>query len=66
MGACQSKAKAYEDDLQNREEHALGPPSKTMDASQYAQQLVYLVSKTIEFHLGKEGTPFQCLLHVLT
>jgi len=55
MGVLQSKihskAEKLDEDLHQREEHALGPPSKTMDASAYAQELVYLVSKTIESHM---------------
>lgn len=34
-----------------REEAALGPPSKTMDASEHAQDLVLLVRKPIQFNL---------------
>merc|ERR1719384_2999747 len=37
-----------------REEAALSPPSKVMDASQHAQQLVQTVRKTIEFRLGSK------------
>mmetsp|Transcript_14618 Transcript_14618/g.23731 ORF Transcript_14618/g.23731 Transcript_14618/m.23731 type:complete len:123 (-) Transcript_14618:209-577(-) len=33
------------------EEARLGPPSKTQDASEHAQQLVMLVKPTIEVHL---------------
>eukprot|EP01083_Nonionella_stella_P246875 856617_1 len=40
-----------------REEAAFGPPSKTMDASEYAQELVYIVSKTIESHLNLVPIP---------
>mmetsp|Transcript_25278 Transcript_25278/g.42930 ORF Transcript_25278/g.42930 Transcript_25278/m.42930 type:complete len:134 (-) Transcript_25278:293-694(-) len=57
MGALTSKANAFDADLHQREEHALGPPSKTMDASEYAQELVYLVSKTIETHLNLLPVP---------
>lgn len=57
MGALTSKAKAFDADLHEREEHALGPASKTMDASEYAQDLVYLVSKTIETHLNLLPVP---------
>ena len=57
MGALSSKVNAFDVDLCEREENALGPPSKTMDASEYAQELVYLVSKTIETHLGLIPVP---------
>mmetsp|Transcript_4655 Transcript_4655/g.7193 ORF Transcript_4655/g.7193 Transcript_4655/m.7193 type:complete len:134 (-) Transcript_4655:104-505(-) len=57
MGGIASKAKAFDADLHQREEHALGPPSKTMDASEYAQDLVYLVSRTVESHLNLLPVP---------
>mmetsp|Transcript_27859 Transcript_27859/g.39871 ORF Transcript_27859/g.39871 Transcript_27859/m.39871 type:complete len:134 (+) Transcript_27859:86-487(+) len=57
MGGIASKAKAFDADLHQREEHALGPPSKTMDASEYAQELVYLVSRTVETHLNLLPVP---------
>ena len=43
MGCVQSQ--------HEREEAALGPPSKTMDASEHAQDLVLLVRKPIQFNL---------------
>ena len=52
MGGLSSKATAFEADKHDREEAALGPSSKTMDASAYAKELVYMVSKTIESHLN--------------
>lgn len=57
MGGIASKAKAFDADLHQREEHALGPPSKTMDASEFAQELVYLVSRTVEAHLNLLPVP---------
>lgn len=57
MGALSSKAKAFEAEKHEREEAAFGPPSKTMDSSEYAQELVYLVSKTIESHLNLLPVP---------
>eukprot|EP00585_Thalassiosira_rotula_P001883 CAMPEP_0196140176 /NCGR_PEP_ID=MMETSP0910-20130528/7177_1 /TAXON_ID=49265 /ORGANISM="Thalassiosira rotula, Strain GSO102" /LENGTH=126 /DNA_ID=CAMNT_0041400999 /DNA_START=113 /DNA_END=493 /DNA_ORIENTATION=+ len=42
---------------QARLEAALGPPSKTMDASEYAQELVMIVSRTIESHLNLLPVP---------
>jgi len=38
--------------LAEREENALGPPTKIMDASDYAHELVMLVRKKIDFHLN--------------
>ena len=57
MGGITSKAQAYEQKKHGRLEAALGPPSKTMDASSYSQELVMLVSKTIESHLGLLPVP---------
>mmetsp|Transcript_8036 Transcript_8036/g.17433 ORF Transcript_8036/g.17433 Transcript_8036/m.17433 type:complete len:139 (+) Transcript_8036:97-513(+) len=51
------KAEQFAEEKHKRLEAALGPPSKTMDASEYAQELVYLVSKTIESHLGLLPVP---------
>eukprot|EP00547_Thalassionema_nitzschioides_P005012 CAMPEP_0194206218 /NCGR_PEP_ID=MMETSP0156-20130528/5304_1 /TAXON_ID=33649 /ORGANISM="Thalassionema nitzschioides, Strain L26-B" /LENGTH=125 /DNA_ID=CAMNT_0038932681 /DNA_START=30 /DNA_END=407 /DNA_ORIENTATION=- len=39
-----------------REERALTPPSKTMDAGEHAQRLVQTVRKVIEFRLGSTKT----------
>lgn len=57
MGGISSKAAAFEADKHDREEAALGPPSKTTDASAYSQELVYIVSKTIESHLNLLPVP---------
>ena len=46
------KAEASKADREARLEAALGPPSKTMDASEYAQTMVGMVTRTIESHLG--------------
>ncbi|KAL7546947.1 hypothetical protein ACHAWF_010270 [Thalassiosira exigua] len=53
----QDKNAAFKEDQHAREEGALGPPSKTMDASEYSQELVMLVAKTIEQHLGLIPAP---------
>mmetsp|Transcript_8744 Transcript_8744/g.18746 ORF Transcript_8744/g.18746 Transcript_8744/m.18746 type:complete len:141 (+) Transcript_8744:245-667(+) len=37
---------------ENAFENMLGPPSKTMDASEYAQELLMIVKRTIESHLN--------------
>lgn len=46
MGCKSSKT------LQEEEDEILGPPSKTMDASEHAQLLVNTVRKAIEIRLG--------------
>ena len=57
MGGIESKAAAMEAAKEEREEAALGPPSKTMDASAHSQELVMLVSRTIEQHLDLLPVP---------
>ena len=53
MGCTSSKAAAsYEATKKEREEAALGPPSKTMDATEHAQTLVMLVSGMVQADLG--------------
>lgn len=52
MGCISSKASAAAVEAEHEKEEAiLGPPSKTMDASEHAQLILMLVSKTIEVHL---------------
>eukprot|EP00578_Thalassiosira_sp_NH16_P016571 CAMPEP_0181110468 /NCGR_PEP_ID=MMETSP1071-20121207/18735_1 /TAXON_ID=35127 /ORGANISM="Thalassiosira sp., Strain NH16" /LENGTH=150 /DNA_ID=CAMNT_0023194251 /DNA_START=125 /DNA_END=577 /DNA_ORIENTATION=+ len=57
MGAAGSKAEDLEATKRERLEAALGPPSKTMDASKNSQDLVMQVAKTIESHLGLLPVP---------
>ena len=57
MAAISSKAARFEAQKHEREEASLGPPSKTMDASEYAQELVLMVSKHIESDLGLLPVP---------
>mmetsp|Transcript_3708 Transcript_3708/g.8045 ORF Transcript_3708/g.8045 Transcript_3708/m.8045 type:complete len:126 (+) Transcript_3708:203-580(+) len=51
MGCISSKAAADAAHQKEEEEAALGPPSEIMDASDHAQDLVMIVSKTIGLHL---------------
>lgn len=57
MGCIASKAAAVEAEKHAREEAHLGPPSKTMDASEHAQELVYMISKQIESDLSMLPVP---------
>ncbi|KAL9187124.1 hypothetical protein ACHAXT_010844 [Thalassiosira profunda] len=57
MGIIASKHKAAKDEQLERLEAMLGPPSKTMDASNHVQELVMYVSKTLESHLDVLPVP---------
>jgi hypothetical protein len=51
MGCIASKSAEFVANEREREEAMLGPPSKTMDASSHAQNLVMLVRPTLQVRL---------------
>uniref|UniRef100_A0A6U2BUB8 Uncharacterized protein n=1 Tax=Pseudictyota dubia TaxID=2749911 RepID=A0A6U2BUB8_9STRA len=51
MGHVASKLESKEAERREREEALLGPPSKTLDATPYVQDLVRIVYKSVEDHL---------------
>ena len=54
MGCVKSKAAAFQEEQEQREEAAMGPPSKIMDASEYCGLMLAAVRPTLEVHLATQ------------